>query len=165
MGWDALKEAKDKRIQRFENQDWSPLFNSQTFRANGVTLCERARDWRPTVHAWQFSRKSHMLKCYFFFPLHLAFLPLKADSTSPCSHRTSASTLGCRLNKEKGVEKWFAVCFVNGRVYKVLPAFFFFWSVFILSDKLMKNTLKYLLFSVWDEYILPNFVWGVKPSE
>lgn len=34
----ALKEAKGKRIQRFENQNWSPLFNSQTYRANSVTF-------------------------------------------------------------------------------------------------------------------------------
>lgn len=74
-GQNALKEAKGKRIQRFENQYWSPFFNSQTCSANGVTLCERTREWRPTVPAWQLYRKSHMLKCYSFFPLHLAFLP------------------------------------------------------------------------------------------
>lgn len=37
-------------------------------------LCERTREWRPTVHAWQLCRKSHMLKCCFF-PLLPWFSP------------------------------------------------------------------------------------------
>lgn len=64
-------------------------------------LYERTREWRATVHAWQLYRKSQMLKCYVFFPLHLAFLPLKADSTSPCSHRMSKGPLSCRLSKKE----------------------------------------------------------------
>lgn len=38
VGQNALKEAKGKRIQRFESQYWSSLFNSQTCRANSVTF-------------------------------------------------------------------------------------------------------------------------------
>lgn len=38
VGQNALKEGKGKRIQRFESQYWSSLFNSQTYRANSVAF-------------------------------------------------------------------------------------------------------------------------------